>query len=53
MGIDKEIEGLKKSQTEIKLEIKNKTNQIEMSMEILVKKMDDTQSRVVGLIGNK
>lgn len=37
MGINKEIEVLKKSQTEIKLEIKNKTNQTKLSNESLLK----------------
>lgn len=52
MGIDKEIEVLKKSQTEIKQEIKNKTNQIEISTESLIKKMNHKHGRVLRLVEN-
>lgn len=46
MGLNKEIEVLKKSQTEIKLEIKNKTNQPKISMESLLKSLNHIQGRL-------
>lgn len=48
MGLNKEIEVLKKSQTEIKLEIKNKTNQPKISMESLLKGLNHIQGRFWG-----
>lgn len=48
MGINEEIEMLKKSQTEIKLKIKNKTNQTKLSKESLLKCLNHTQGSVWG-----
>lgn len=50
MGIDKEIEVLKKSQIEIKLEIKNKTNQLKISMESLLKGLNPIQGKIAGFV---